>query len=1040
VIKSQVNSGHLEPAFGRGEFESTMLITRVELENIKNYESGGFDLGPGITAISGPNGSGKTTIIEAIAWTLFDYIPYKKEDFLRRGAKKGSVRVSFVSSIDGREYTVYRDTASGYYIYDPVTKLRLIEQKNQVGVWLKQHLGVEPTTDLKSLFTSAIGVPQGAFTVDFADQASRRKTSFDRLLRVDEYQRSSDDLRSVVRYIESRQADLREGIARVEVRVDMLDGLARERDQLQTAAESLEQDLPRAHLERDNARSELDRLDALQRDIERLSSDKKTLAARIADSEARSKEISKSVELARVAAEKLAGAAPGFARYNEACARLKEIEGKVDERDSIRKDLAVNERALALVQAAIQNLGEKLAQVEADKAELEKLRPLAEEQVRLEARRAELQTQLGELAALKERAAAAADELKARREEYKELSKQKLDSEKLKKLADAVPKYEEERKGAETKLREKRAELERLTEREKELGRARETVTRLAGEKAAIENDLQGALALESLVTGIDALDANDRKLMEEMASIRANIEHDRRTLAEIKDGLCPLLSQPCLNMKEGQGLDQYFKSQLGTEEQHLAALEGERRQVMEELTRARAALPAFSQTATLLAQLGRCSEDLESQNGAIARLEKEIVQLSGSQAATQAFQERLDRVEGQLHKALAAKAKYESIAPLRDRLKRLTDEGAIKRKLLEELNERIQSASGLDIELAGVNEGLEGLGDPRGRSRSLKAGIAQERKLADQMRGRKGDEHSLLEKSRELGDRLLSFEGLDDQIATEREGRAASEKDYKLYIENLSIAEMLPARKADLQAVGDSLASDRSRLQEVGDSLEGAIKLYESQDHQAVRIRLEQAMNRASAVAFELDLARKRLASLAVEIGELLEAKQQLASLVEQKDRSEQVLSLSELIRDLLKKAGPYITEAHLQSISIEANQLYRDITGNPMVTLRWDTGYEIILEENGHDRPFASLSGGEQMAAALAVRLALLKELSEIRIAFFDEPTANMDEERRHNLAEQIGRVKDFDQLFVVSHDDTFEGFTDRVITVGAPAADGA
>jgi exonuclease SbcC len=109
-------------------------------------------------------------------------------------------------------------------------------------------------------------------------------------------------------------------------------------------------------------------------------------------------------------------------------------------------------------------------------------------------------------------------------------------------------------------------------------------------------------------------------------------------------------------------------------------------------------------------------------------------------------------------------------------------------------------------------------------------------------------------------------------------------------------------------------------------------------------------------------------------------------------------------------------------------------------MVTLRWDTGYEIILEENGHDRPFASLSGGEQMAAALAVRLALLKELSEIRIAFFDEPTANMDEERRHNLAEQIGRVKDFDQLFVVSHDDTFEGFTDRVITVGAPAADGA
>ena len=71
--------------------------------------------------------------------------------------------------------------------------------------------------------------------------------------------------------------------------------------------------------------------------------------------------------------------------------------------------------------------------------------------------------------------------------------------------------------------------------------------------------------------------------------------------------------------------------------------------------------------------------------------------------------------------------------------------------------------------------------------------------------------------------------------------------------------------------------------------------------------------------------------------------------------------------------------------------------------------------------------------VAAALAVRLALLKELSEVNLAFFDEPTTNMDEERRRNLAQQIGRIKDFQQLFVISHDDTFEGFTDQVILLG-------
>jgi len=71
--------------------------------------------------------------------------------------------------------------------------------------------------------------------------------------------------------------------------------------------------------------------------------------------------------------------------------------------------------------------------------------------------------------------------------------------------------------------------------------------------------------------------------------------------------------------------------------------------------------------------------------------------------------------------------------------------------------------------------------------------------------------------------------------------------------------------------------------------------------------------------------------------------------------------------------------------------------------------------------------------MAAALSVRMALLKELSDMRIAFFDEPTTNMDEDRRRNLAEQIGRIKDFDQLFVISHDDSFEGFTDQIIALG-------
>ena len=100
----------------------------------------------------------------------------------------------------------------------------------------------------------------------------------------------------------------------------------------------------------------------------------------------------------------------------------------------------------------------------------------------------------------------------------------------------------------------------------------------------------------------------------------------------------------------------------------------------------------------------------------------------------------------------------------------------------------------------------------------------------------------------------------------------------------------------------------------------------------------------------------------------------------------------------------------------------------------LLWREDYGIDLEKDGRNREFKQLSGGEQMVAALAVRLALLRELSAIDVAFFDEPTSNLDDVRRDNLANQIATVRDtgFSQIFIISHDDAFEQSTDHVVRV--------
>ncbi|MGI9036922.1 MAG: hypothetical protein ACR2GD_12920, partial [Pyrinomonadaceae bacterium] len=149
-----------------------------------------------------------------------------------------------------------------------------------------------------------------------------------------------------------------------------------------------------------------------------------------------------------------------------------------------------------------------------------------------------------------------------------------------------------------------------------------------------------------------------------------------------------------------------------------------------------------------------------------------------------------------------------------------------------------------------------------------------------------------------------------------------------------------------------------------------------------------------------------------------------------------------TDFIRETLKEAAPRVARNYVHFVSLEANQMFREISGSAERTLKWTEDYGVVLEENGHERPFVNLSGGEQMAAALSVRLAILMQLSDIRLAFFDEPTTNMDEVRRERLAEQISQITKkrinekplFDQLFVISHDDTFEGYVDNVISIGA------
>ncbi len=1013
-----------------------MYISRVELENIKSYESADYHFERGITAISGPNGAGKTTIIEAIAYALFDSIEYSKADFLKRGTKKGSVRVTFVSSVDAREYTVYRDTANGFYVYDPITRMRVVEQKNQVLKWIGEHLGVDAGVDLNTLFSSTIGVPQGTFTVDFAESPQKRKTGFDKVLRVEEYSSAAEKLRLLIKLLEEKGGGLREEMARLEGEIAKLDEIMAEDVRLENTIKQLQNEKTATETELLQIRAEVERLDSLKQRLEMLNAESISSAIRLQELQKKRHGALQLVEQSRRADEMVRNSQAGFALYGQATSKLTALEPQIQQRDDLRSKERQKDRQKIKVEALLQTKQELLDALAAEKAEAERLQPFVKEQLELEKRQLELEKRLTELTILARKAAKDEQELHLLREEYQEIKQKIQEAESLKDLAESVDGLEEQRKQCEEALREVQVTLEGLRIKRIEQQRLKDNLAKLKGEIKTLASGLADLALIQQRAELLGELEANDTTLSRSVIELRLQITREQQFVAEVQNGLCPLLSQRCLNMKEGQTLDAHFKVQLADETKRLRQLESKQTENTERLSESRIASRKLSGLLEQGVSLERRKQEFDLEKRNLMKLEKEIDRLASGEAQLETLLEKRSTLLSKLQTAQSARISYKGLEPLRNHLHKLKEDGQERRNAFHLLQAELAEKPELDNNVQEIATHLMTLADPKSRFYTIEKDLAKEPGLQADLAALSKEAKSLQTEIDLILNELNGFAELDETLFRLREQREVNSGHYQLYIEHQPIAALLQIREEEWTELDKELQQQESKLLEINEIIAVTSLDYDAALLITLKEKLEWLIGKSSALGSELTLARKRSQEVKEVIEKLLEVREQIVALQREKSTQEQLTETSDFMRDLLKKAGPFITEAHLQSISMEANQLYRDVTGNPIVSLRWDLGYEIIIEEDGHERPFISLSGGEKMSAALSVRLALLKELSDIRIAFFDEPTANMDEERRRNLAQQIGAIKDFNQLFVVSHDDTFEGFTDRVINVSREA----
>ncbi len=880
-----------------------MHISRIELENIKSYISTSFDLACGTTAITGPNGAGKSTIVEAIAWVLFDLLEYKKEDFVRRGAKKGSVRITFESGLDEREYIVFRDTAAAYNVTDPRLQLRIADKKEEVFRFLWQHLGLEPGTDLRSLFRQAIGVPQGTLTSIFLDGATERKIAFDRLLKVEEYRQAAEKLRETSRYLDQSVGRARETIARAEGELSRFAEVEDEHKNLAAQVKQLEAEIAANQTEQIAIKSRLAGLDEIEKLATTLRTKLDQLRSKAETTELTVKQLRIDVAKAEEAHQKVEAAKPSAERHLEVQGKLKELDRERSERDRIRAEMAKVDTAITTIAAERTRLKADLEALQAAHREIATVKPQVTQQEKLEAELNDLRNKAAAARSAAERIAAIDDKLGRLRENYKTISEK-------------------------IKLAEQQSEI----------------------------------------AAGLAQLEIQNADLILHLAEIRAALNRDEKFQSEIKGGLCPVLSQKCLNLAEGQTLDGFLSSQFTEVRSHIAELETERSTIEASIAAARTA-------------------------------------------------------------ALEASALEE----YRRRSAEITEEGQQYRDEKSTLEQ--QAASLIDAESAmlAVDAKLKALDDPRARVRFLEKQVERDPIVREGMSNTESNLERLNSDRNQLVEQLEAYKALDEtwsELSTEREATAEA---YRTLVAHEAEAKALPGRLSALHVA----ESDASRL--AGDLIIAeketaeAEAAYDRELHTAERAALRELENSFHSANARLDAARQREQKLGTELEHFAAVRKSLQGDFREKERLETIAETTAFIRDTLKEAAPRVARNYVYHVSLEANQLFREITGIAERTLKWAEDYSVTLEEDGYERPFVSLSGGEQMAAALAVRLGLLKQLTDIRIAFFDEPTANMDAERRDNLGQQISRITHFDQLIVISHDDTFDSYVDNVVSLG-------
>ncbi|EGN65611.1 AAA family ATPase [Fusobacterium animalis] len=493
---------------------------------------------------------------------------------------------------------------------------------------------------------------------------------------------------------------------------------------------------------------------------------------------------------------------------------------------------------------------------------------------------------------------------------------------------------------------------------------------------------------IEEKLSNFQELEKELKLLEEQKIIFETEIKTLKKSSKELSDKICPFLNEKCQNLEDKEAED-YFSSKISIKTEDLENL----KKNIEEKTQILVEKVVFEDRKKQYFELEKSIKNLE-------------LSLKNEEINLKEIELDIKNLDMNIQK-LIENQEFKNSQMLREKKKEL------------------------EVELRNLN-----LGEKRENLKNLLEILEIEKeKILKNQNSIENNLKEIDEFSKKIKeDTNKNIESIKSEIKTFENKLDDLKNPYNEYLKNNVLAEDLENLliKVDKNIKElYSLRTDKNLLKEKISNLEEKIK----------NIKIDELKEKYDIIKEELNEINKKLGSSQEKIENYKKILEKISS---QEDKQKKLLvefkklenkfNKASLIRNEVGQMGRAISKYMLSGISNIASVNFNKITGRTE-RIEWSNEekdkYAVYLVGQERKIAFEQLSGGEQVSVAIAIRGTMTEYFTNSKFMILDEPTNNLDTERKKLLAEYMGEIlNNLEQSIIVTHDDTFREMAEKII----------